>query len=353
MRRALTTVLVLGLLLAAATPARAAVGAQQVLGGLDFPAAFTFAPSGKLFYAERFNGEIHIYNPATGGDRVFHTIPNIATAGEQGLLGLALHPQYPVKPFVFAFYSHPSDENRIVRIRNASGTGVRRRTILTVPMNGNHNGGVIHFGPDGHLYAVVGDSGDPANSQDLDSRAGKVLRMTGLGRVPADNSIPGNYTYSFGHRNMFGFAWDPETGNLWVTENGPNCNDEINLSVPLGNFAWGPTWSCEGSSPGNTNQDGPEPRLLPETWYGPPMIAPTGAAFCDGCGLAGQEGHLVFGSWGGGGLLRSLTLDTERDDVSSESVLYDHSSGILAVERAPDGRLYFSDSDQIFRLVQP
>jgi glucose/arabinose dehydrogenase len=352
MRRGLTAILAAGLLLGGAVPARAAVAAQPILGGLDFPAAFTFAPGGRIFYAERFNGQIRIYNPATGRDRLFHTIPNVATSGEQGLLGLALHPQYPARPFVFAYYTHPSDENRIVRMRDQEGVGVDRRIILVVPANGNHNGGVIHFGPDGRLYAVVGDSGNAANSQNLDSRAGKVLRMTALGRVPADNPIEGNYTYSYGHRNMFGFAFDPLTGDPWISENGPHCNDEINHSLPGENYAWGPNWSCEGASPGNTNQDGPEPRQMPESHYGPPMLVPTGVAFCDGCGLTGHRGHLVFGSWGGGGLLRSLALDAEREDVTSESILYDHSSGILAVERAPNGRLYFSDSDQIFRLVQ-
>jgi glucose/arabinose dehydrogenase len=351
MRRGLTAILAAGLLFGGAVPARAAVDARPILGGLDFPAAFTFAPRGRIFYAERFNGQIRIYNPATGRDRLFHTIPNLATSGEQGLLGLALHPQYPARPFVFAFYTHPSDENRIVRMRDQKGVGVDRRIILVVPANGNHNGGVIHFGPDGRLYAVVGDSGDSGNSQDLGSRAGKVLRMTPLGRVPDDNPVEGNYTYSYGHRNMFGFAFDPQTEDLWVSENGPNCNDEINLVLPGQNYAWGPSQTCAGTSPQNTNQDGPEPRQMPEVHYGPPMLAPTGVAFCDGCGLTGHQGQLVFGSWGGGAFLRSLTLDAQRNDVASQSILYNHDSGILAVERSPGGRLYFSDSDQIFKLV--
>jgi aldose sugar dehydrogenase len=350
MRRGLTAILAAGLLLlGGAVPAGAAVGPREVLGGLDFPAAFTFTPGGRIFYAERFTGEIRIYNPANGRDRLFHTIPNLATNGEQGLLGLALHPRYPAWPFVFAFFTHPSDENRIVRMRDQEGVGIHRRTIVEVPAHGNHNGGVIHFGPDDRLYAVVGDSGDPDNSQDPDSRAGKVLRMTGLGRVPADNPVARRYTYSYGHRNMFGFAWDPQTDNLWVTENGPSCNDEVNLVLAGGNYAWGPRWDCDGPHPDDTNQDGPS-RLLPEKYYGPPMIAPTGAAFCSGCGLAGHEGNLVFGAWNDG-KLRSLALDAGRDDVSSESVLYEHGSGVLGVERGPDGTLYFSDSNQIFELV--
>jgi glucose/arabinose dehydrogenase len=136
---------------------------------------------------------------------------------------------------------------------------------------------------------------------------------------------------------------------LWLTENGPTCNDEVNLVVPRGNFAWGPNQTCSGSPPGNTNQDGPQPRLLPEVFYGSP-VAPTGGVFCQGCGLPGHEGRFIFGAWNEG-VLRSLALDAERDDVTSQSILFDHTSGVLAVERGPDGKIYFSDSDQIFKLV--
>jgi glucose/arabinose dehydrogenase len=149
---------------------------------------------------------------------------------------------------------------------------------------------------------------------------------------------------------MFGFAWDPLTGRLWVTGNGPSCTDEINLVVRGGNYAWGPNQTCTGTHPQSTNQDGPDPRILPEVFYENPMIAPTGAAFCQGCGLPGQEGNLIFGAWNDG-KLRSLVLDAGRDDVASQSVLYDHPSGVVAVERGPDGAIYFSDPDQIFKLV--
>jgi aldose sugar dehydrogenase len=350
MRRGLTTILAAGLLVAGAVPARAAVGAQEVLGSLAFPTAFTFAPNGRIFYGERFSGEIRIFNPVAGTDRLFHRVPRVNTAGEQGILGLTLHPSYPAKPFVYVYFTHNKPENRIIRIRDDGGTGIRRKVLMHLPVSGNHNGGVIHFGPDRKLYAVIGDVGNPANSQNLASKAGKVLRMTWTGRVPADNPFADRFAYSFGHRNMFGFTWDPATGNLWLSENGPGCNDEINLVLPGENYAWGPNHTCSGMSPGNTNQDGPLPRRLPEIHYGPPMLAPTGAASCSGCGLDGHEGNLVFGSWNDGAL-RSLALDAERNDVSSQSVLYQHTHGVLAVERAPDGALYFSDSNQIFELV--
>jgi glucose/arabinose dehydrogenase len=347
----LALVLAAGLVLVTAVPARAAVGAQQVAGGLEFPAAFTFASDGRIFYAERFTGQIRIFDPATSQDTLFFTLPGVATSGEQGVLGIALHPRYPTRPFVFLYYTFTGPQNRIVRLRDAGGTGADLRTLVNLPASSIHNGGVIHFGPDRMLYAVVGDVANPANAQDLASPAGKVLRMTAAGRPPRGNPFAGSLVYSFGHRNMFGFGWDPSTRRLWLTENGPNCNDEVNDVLPGGNYAWGPNQTCSGTAPGNTNQDGPMPRLLPEVFYGPPMIAPTGGVFCSGCGLTGFEGTFVFGAWNDG-VLRSLTLDAQRDDVASQAVVYDHPSGVLAVERGPTGAIYFSDSDQIFKLVQ-
>ena len=96
----------------------------------------------------------------------------------------------------------------------------------------NHNGGRIAFGPDGKLYVVIGDGGeDPGTAQTLVGEPrGKILRMNPDGSVPASNPF-GSLVWSFGHRNSIGFAFDPKLGELWETENGPDCNDELNHIV--------------------------------------------------------------------------------------------------------------------------
>jgi glucose/arabinose dehydrogenase len=150
---------------------------------------------------------------------------------------------------------------------------------------------------------------------------------------------------------MFGAAIDPQRGLVWVTENGPGCNDEINRPVNGGNFAWGPSQSC-GVPPDaeDTNRDGPSPRRFPLSLINP-VIAPTGAVFCAGCGLgSATEGTLLFGAWNDGSI-RRLTLNGTRTGVTASTLLYDHSSGVLAMARAPDGDILFSDSDQIFQLT--
>ena len=346
-RRILSLALIAGLL--AAIPLSSAGAARRVRvmdckGGSCWPTAFAFTPNGrKIFYVERFSGEIRVKDLKTKKDRRWFRIGGVATEGEQGMLGLALDPRWPKKKNVFVYHTNRSPfQNRILRLRKQGGK-TRRHRILTLGANGNHNGGVIHFGPDGMLYAVTGDLGSPSNSQNTSHPAGKVLRMTKNGKRPASNPFGGSKAWSYGHRNSFGFAFDPETGNLWQTENGPECEDEINLVVKGGNYGWGGGSNCPG-----TSTEGPGPRD-PERAY-TPVIAPTGAAFCDGCKLGGAtQGTLLFGSVGER-KIRRLTLDAQRDDVAGEAVIYSHGRFILALIAAPDGRVYFSDPYGIYRL---
>ncbi len=359
MLRHLKRVSLLGLLavcLLGAPSSQAAIGAQLVVS-TSWPAAFAFEPGGRIFYGNRFTGQIRIFNPATGGDTLFYALPDVATNGEQGLLGLALDPAYPARPYVFAYYTRTvggSPQNQIVQLTDSMGTGSGLSTLLALPAGGNHNGGVIHFGPDGDLYAVIGDVGNRANAQDLSSLAGKVLRLTGLSQPRRLNPSACSRVcaFAYGIRNSFGFTFDPQTGNLWETENGPACNDELNRIVEGGNHAWGPSETCNGTPPQNTNQDGPAPRILPRAFYNP-VIAPTGAAFCQGCGLgAAIEGRLLFGDWNRGEI-HAVTLTADRLGVASQTVILDRASGILAVERGTGGAIYFSDANGIYRLTGP
>ena len=341
-------------LLPAAQARAGTVGAQPVATGLDFPAGFTFAPNGRIFYGERFSGEIRIYTPSTGMNSLFVTVPNLVSNGEQGLLGLAVHPNYPTKPFVYAFATRNTQaglRNQILRWKYVSGKG-RRMTVIfesDVTPATIHNGGRILFGPDKRLYAIIGDAANPSNSQNLSVRAGKVLRMTAGGAVPADNPFPGTYVFTYGHRNSFGFTFDPANGRLWETENGPSCNDEINRVVAGGNYGWGPSQDCSDTpAPQNTNRDGPNP-ILPEAFF-TPTVAPVGTAFCSGCGLSGSEGTLFFGNYNTGQIRRAV-LSADRQDIDSITTQYTHSAGILSMERGVDGALYFSTSVGIYKLV--
>jgi glucose/arabinose dehydrogenase len=353
-KRFLFAVVLVAALTAPVASAQAAIGATPVLSA-SWPAAFAFDPSQRIFYGTRLAGQIRIFDPGTRTDTLFFTLPDVANVGEQGLLGLALHPRYPTRPYVYAFYTRTvngSPQNQIVRLTDAMGIGQDLKTLVRLPAAIGHNGGVIHFGPDRRLYAVVGENGDRANAQDLATPAGKVLRMSATGRPLRGNPFPGSRVWSYGLRNSFGFTFDPETRELWETENGPECNDELNRIVKGGNYAWGPNETCTGGAPANTNQDGPLPRIFPAAFFGQ-VIAPTGATFCEGCGLGPMlEGRLVFGDWDNQDI-HAATLTPDRLGIASQTVILHRAQGILAVERSPGGSVYFSDLSGIFRLTGP
>jgi glucose/arabinose dehydrogenase len=336
------------------TSSLGAIGAAPIVSA-SWPTAFAFDAGQRIFYVGRFTGEIRIFDPASRADTQFFRLPDVATAGEQGVLGLALHPRYPTRPSVYAFYTrtvNSSPQNQIVRLTDSMGSGQDLRTLVRIPAGTVHNGGVIHFGPDRKLYAVVGENGNRANAQDLTTEAGKVLRMSGSGRPLPGNPFPDSRVWSYGLRNSFGFTFDPQTGRLWETENGPECNDEVNRIVKAGNYAWGPSETCGGTAPANTNQDGPMPRIFPAAFF-TPVIAPTGATFCASCGLGpALEGRLIFGDWNHGDI-HAATLTADRLGIASHTIILDRSQGILAVERDPKGGVYFSDPTGIFRLTGP
>jgi glucose/arabinose dehydrogenase len=359
MTRALRAVSILAVVSAMVLPTPAAqaatITAESVATGLSFPAGFTFALDGRIFYGERFTGEVRIFNPATSSDQLFFTIPNLVTGGEQGLLGIALDPDYPTTPYVYASVTRSESgvgKVEIVRMTDSGGTGSDMAVIFIAGNSeSNHNGGRLLFGPDDNLYFVVGEKGNPRLAQRLGNRGGKVHRITAGGAVPSDNPFADRPVFAYGIRNSFGLAFDPATGRLWESENGPACNDELNRIVRGRNYGWGPSETCgtPPSPPKNTNQDGPNP-VGPRRFY-TPTIAPTGVVFCSSCGLGTEsEGRLFFGAWNTGEI-RRVTLNDTRRSVSSQSVVYTHDSGVLSMERGPDGALYFSDSDAIFRLA--
>ncbi|MFN2589426.1 MAG: sorbosone dehydrogenase family protein [Actinomycetota bacterium] len=365
MRRILLVAVLVGLLIPALPAGAQMITAAAVKTNLDFPAAFALSSTGTIYYAERFTGEIRAYDPVSRSDTHVFTVRNVLTEGERGLLGLALHPQFTSgQAYIYAYATRRvggrirnSPKNQILRIEIRTLQSPAASVIFTsnVRPAQAHNGGIIHFGPDGRLYAQIGDATNPANAQNLAVTAGKFVRMTATGAVPADNPFVGTtgangYVYSFGFRNGYGFAFDPQTGNLFDSQNGPNCNDELNRVVAAGNYAWGPNQTCSGTAPQNTNQDGPLPRILPLAFYNP-TTAPAGAVFCASCGLTGSEGHLFLGEFNTG-RVREIVLTADRLGVASQAVIYDHPRGILSLERGPDGTIYFSDSGGIYKLIR-
>jgi len=334
---------------------QATIKVKTVLGNRTWPAAFTFGPKGTLYFANRMTGQIK-FRDAKGVYHQVFKVPNVVTNGEQGLLGIAVGPNWPTPAYLYAYATRNLNgtlRNQILRIKVTKGVGRSFTVIFSSPTVAGqyHDGGRIMFGPDGKLYAIVGDAHDDANAQDMSTSAGKLLRMNADGSAPGDNPLGGRI-FARGVRNSFGFTFDTESNRLWETENGPDCNDELNQFDNGANGGWGANENCDGTSPDDTNNSGPTPRTAPLNWW-TPTIAPTGAVFCPvaGCGLTGYEGDLFFGSFNQSDI-RAVTLTPDRLGTSTINTVVTRPNGILSMERNPvGGHLYFSTQNGVFELV--
>ncbi len=210
-----------------------------IASGLDAPWSIAFVGSGSALISERDTALVK-ERTSTGDVREVGRVPGVQPGGEGGLLGLETLADGD-RTWLYAYITTSSD-NRIVRmpLGGEAGTyslGAVEDVLTGIAKAGNHNGGRLGFGPDGMLYATVGDANDRSSSQDLESLNGKILRMTPTGAAPDDNPFPDSLVYSLGHRNPQGIAWDAD-GQLWASEFGQNTWDEFNRIEPGANYGW-------------------------------------------------------------------------------------------------------------------
>jgi glucose/arabinose dehydrogenase len=326
---------------------------ETVVTGLEIPWSLNFAPDGRLFVTER-PGRVRIVTLG-GGSELALTVGDVYVEGEAGLLGLALDPDFAQNRFVYLHYTAaiPGNAvNRIVRYREVNSRLGERVVLLdNIPAGNIHDGGRLHFGPDGLLYASAGDASIPDFAQDVSSLGGKILRLNRDGSSAGGNRFS-SPVYTYGHRNPQGFDWHPATGDLWAVEHGQVGNDEVN-SIRAGlNFGW-PRIEGAGTLPGMET---------PATFYNP-AIAPSGAAFYRGQRLPQFANNLFVATLRGTALLR-LTVDNASRRVTSEERLLEGTYGRLRdVISGPDGYLYFctnnrdgrgspmSGDDRVLRIV--
>jgi len=306
---------------------------ETVAENLDTPWEVAFAPDGRIFVTER-PGTVRVIESGELREEPYAELA-VEELGEGGQLGLTFHPDFEENDTLYAYYTTGEDgaQNRIARLVEESGVAEQREVLLEGPAASIHNGGRIAFGPDGKLYATLGDVAEASLAQDRDALAGKILRLNPDGSIPDDNPFPGSPVYSYGHRNPQGLAWDDE-GNLYAPEHGQSAHDELNLIEAGNNYGW-PELQGDERAPGLT------PPILhsgEETW------APSGAEYVES---GPWEGSVLFTGLAGESLHRVEFDPEDPGEVTEHREYLGGEYGRLrTVEQGPDGALYLLTSNR-------
>ncbi|WP_345633764.1 PQQ-dependent sugar dehydrogenase [Streptomyces thinghirensis] len=262
---------------------------RTVTTGLQSPWGLAPLPGGDLLVSSRDEATVTRVDEKTGKKTELGEVPGVSPAGEGGLLGIALSPDYASDRMVYAYFTSASD-NRIVRMRYdekrpaGEQLGAPDTVFRGIPKGVVHNGGRIAFGPDKMLYAGTGESGDTGLSQDKESLGGKILRMTPDGDPAPGNPFPDSAVYSYGHRNVQGLAWDDEQ-RLFAAEFGQDTWDELNAIKPGDNYGWP---EAEGESDGSEFHD-------PLAQWSTDEASPSGIAHAEGSvWMAGLRGERLW-----------------------------------------------------------
>jgi glucose/arabinose dehydrogenase len=266
----------------------------------------------------------------------YATVSPVCTGdNETGLLGLCVDPNFVSNGYVYAFVTRSNTVQQIVRYTTSGDTGSSPTLMVdNIPTNGiNHNGGGIGFGPDGYLYAVVGENGSSASdAQVAASWRGKVLRFdasTAPASIPASNPSLASAVLTIGHRHPFRLAWRPTTNALYVSENGPAADDEINVITPGANYGW-PNDTGPNSNPAYTNP----------VYTFATTIAITDMLFYTGATL-GFAGDLFYVDYKND-RIRRFQMSGSGEQIAAGP--FDFVTGVdqpVDVEQGPDGALYY------------
>ena len=235
-----------------------------IASGISNPTAMTFAPDGRLFVCQQ-NGQLRVIkNDQLLATPFLSVVVN--STGERGLLGVAFDPNFANNRYVYVYYTatSPAIHNRVSRFTANGDVALAGSEVVILDLNNlstasNHNGGAIHFGPDGKLYIAVGDNANSANAQTLGNLLGKMLRINPDGTIPTDNpfynvaSGVNRAIWTLGLRNPFTFAIQPGTGRMFINDVGQGTWEEINEGMRGANYGWP---NCEGGC-GNSNFDDP------------------------------------------------------------------------------------------------
>lgn len=332
---------------------------ETVAEGFEHPWGIAFLPDGRMLVTER-SGGLNIVDAATGQRTPVAGVPDVASGGQGGLLDVALHPDFLQNDWVYLSYTAGGEglSTHVGRGILRDGALVDFQLLFRATPGGTgteHFGGRLGFDRDDYLYLTLGDRHDRQRAQDLADHNGSVIRLQDDGSVPVDNPLVGREgvemaIYTYGHRNVQGIAVDPQTGQVWISEHGPQGGDEINALLPGGNYGWPVISYGEeygGGAIGPTHQQGMEQPV----YHWTPAIAPSGMAIYTGDAFSAWKGNLFVAGLAGQSLVR-LTLNGTQV-TGEQRLLSDREQRLRDVEQGPDGFLYLlvdADDAPILRL---
>ncbi|WLD92726.1 sorbosone dehydrogenase family protein [Alkalihalobacillus sp. AL-G] len=212
---------------------------QVLVTNLNVPWQINVLGPAEFYLSERAGNIVHAKDGSIQREPL-QLSKQIVSRTEGGFLGfLLIENTSPMQAYIYHTYTEQGQLlNRIVKVQK-NGTEWREIDVIieNIPGSPIHNGGRLQIGPDGKLYITTGDAGEQALAQNLNSLAGKILRVNLDGSIPNDNPFKGSPIYSYGHRNPQGMAWTDD-GQMYSSEHGASAHDEINRIVPGGNYGW-------------------------------------------------------------------------------------------------------------------
>jgi len=316
------------------------------------PTAMEFSPDGRLFICLQ-TGQVRIIKNGSLLATPFLSL-SVDSSGERGLLGVAFDPNFFTNHYVYVYYTVPTFpiHNRVSRFTAAGDVTAPGSEVVILNLDNlssatNHNGGALHFGPDGKLYIGVGENANGANAQTLSNLLGKVLRINSNGSIPTDNpfynSATGNNRaiWALGLRNPFTFAFQPGTTRMFINDVGESTYEEINDGIAGSNYGWpvteGPTNNPSFRSPIYFYQHDIGCAIVGGAFYNPPVL---------------QFPSSYLGKY----FFADLCGDWIHVFNPASGMATDFASGIntpVDLHVGPDGALYYLDrgsGGQVFRV---